>query len=555
MTDLAPSFVDTDYSDLSTYMAHGQGPLPLWVREIRPHQAKAVADVVSAFEAGADVVFLDAPTGTGKTLIGELVRRVMEARALYVCSDKSLQHQFVRDFDYSKMLKGRSNYTTELGPRDKSADDCTAVTPGDACSWCESKASCPYELAKIDALASDLAVLNTNYLLSAANYTGSFTGRPLIIIDEADALENTLLGFVEYKVPQWVVRRCNLEIPRKGVHKSTLIRWLLDAANVVADDVRRAHGLVEPKLLRSMRSFVDETRTVADQLQRDIDAGADSEDGGKWLRVYDDGDDTLQLKPVLVAPFGTKNLWRHGKQFLLMSATIISADEMADTLGLPLDYATVSVPMTFPVENRPIILAPIADMTWKAGEDEYTKMAYAIQQVCDKHEGDRVLIHTVSGDRAQRLIAAVHELGGLGGRKIVSYRSGRERDMALQRYLDKPGSVLFAQSMQRGIDLPGDACRVQVIAKAPFLSLGDKRVSARLHLPGGQAWYQVQAIRDIVQMTGRGVRSHDDYATTYIFDSQFSRNLWKPQTRALFPGWWRDAVDRTRDVREFIYKG
>jgi ATP-dependent DNA helicase DinG len=552
MSTLAPS--DIDYSDLSTYMAHGQGPLPLWVKEIRPHQADAVRECVQAFDQGADVVFLDAPTGTGKTLIGELVRRLLQAKSLYVCSDKSLQNQFARDFDYSRVLKGRSNYPTEYGADDKTADDCTAITPEDSCDHCSDKSSCPYEQAKFAALGADLAVLNTSYLLAATNFTGAFRNRPLVVIDEADALEGSLLGFVEYKVPRWVIRRCGLDVPKKGVHKATLVKWLEAAADTVERDVRRASNIVEPKLLRSMRSFVDETRVVAVQLQRDIDAGADAEDGGKWLRVYDDGDDTVHLKPVLVAPFGTKNLWCHGKRFLLMSATIISADEMADTLGLPLDYATVSVPMTFPVENRPIILAPIADMKYNAGDDEYRKMAYAIQQVCDKHEGDRVLVHTVSGDRAQRLIEAVLELGGLGGRKIVSYRSGRERDMALQRYLDKPGSVLFAQSMQRGIDLPGDACRVQVIAKAPFPSLGDKRTSARLHLPGGQTWYQVQAIRDIVQMTGRGVRSSTDYATTYIFDSQFTRNLWKPQTRALFPGWWRDAVDRTRDVREFIIR-
>lgn len=544
------SVATIDYSDLDLYTT--EGPLPTWIKSIRPHQAKAVQQIMEAYERGADVVFLDAPTGTGKTLIAELVRRLLKVRGVYVCSDKSLQRQFVRDFPYAKLLMGRSNYLTENGPADKTCDDCTAMTPEDACQWCDTR--CPYVVARNEARAASLAVLNTSYLLSASNFTENFTGEQFVIVDEADALEDTLLGFLEYKVPLWVLRRAGLEPPGKAVRKPTLLAWLNRAADAVALDVQRARGLVEPKMYRSMQSFVAETRELARVIQRDIDGGDDSEDGGKWIRVYDD-ERTLHMKPVLVGSYGTKKLWRHARKWLLMSATLVSVDEMIDTLGMPLDYETVTVPMTFPVEHRPIILAPIADMTYKATEDDYLNMAYAIQQVCDRHEGDRVLVHTVSADRARRIIAAIEQLGGLGRRKIITYSSARERDHALQRYLDRPGAVLFAQSMSRGIDLPGDACRVQVIAKVPFASLGDRRVSARTHLPGGQEWYTVQAIRDIVQMTGRGVRSETDWATTYIFDAQFGRNLWKPANRALFPTWWAEAVDRGRDIRDFIRKG
>lgn len=551
MTDLLPRL---DYSDLSTYQ-HGGPPLPSWVKSIRPHQAEAVEQIMDAYDNGADVVFLDAPTGAGKTLIAELVRRMLGSRGVYVCSDKSLQRQFSRDFPYARELMGRSNYLTMNGPASVSCDDCTSIMPGDSCLHCDPTTSCPYKVAKGAALTANLAVLNTSYLLSASNYAGSFTGEQFIIVDEADALENTLLGFVEYKVPNWVQRRIGMDYPKKGVHKKTLVAWMNEAADKVADDLRKISQSVEPKMLRTMQSFVATTRQVAGLVAKDIEADAEAEDTGKWLRVYDDGDQSLHLKPVLVGPFGTKNLWKHGRKWLLMSATLVSVDELVETLGLPLEYATVSVPSTFPVENRPIIVAPIADMSYKASFDEYTKMAYAIQQVCALHPGERVLVHTVSRDRAEKLIGEINLLGGLDGRKIIEYRSSRERDSALARYKERDGAVLFAQSMVRGVDLPGDLCRVQIIAKVPFPSLGDKRVSARVHLPGGQGWLVVQAIRDIVQMTGRGVRSDTDHATTYIFDRQFSTNLYRPQYRPLFPEHWRDAVDRSRDVRQFIYKG
>lgn len=70
-------------------------PLPSWVQSLREHQVTAVREIVEAFE-DVDVVFLDAPVGAGKTLIGELVRHEMNVdKGLYVCTDKALQDQFL----------------------------------------------------------------------------------------------------------------------------------------------------------------------------------------------------------------------------------------------------------------------------------------------------------------------------------------------------------------------------------------------------------------------------------------------------------------------------
>jgi ATP-dependent DNA helicase DinG len=80
-----------------------------------------------------------------------------------------------------------------------------------------------------------------------------------------------------------------------------------------------------------------------------------------------------------------------------------------------------------------------------------------------------------------------------------------------------------------------------VIVKVPFPYLGDRQVSARLRLPGGQTWYNVQVVRSIVQMTGRGVRNAEDWAETFILDKDFL-NIYN-KSRRLFPSWWRDAVN------------
>jgi Rad3-related DNA helicase len=101
--------------------------------------------------------------------------------------------------------------------------------------------------------------------------------------------------------------------------------------------------------------------------------------------------------------------------------------------------------------------------------------------------------------------------------------------------------VLVAPSMDRGVDLPGELCRVQVVMKLPHPYLGDAQVNARLReTEGGELWYQLETIRTLVQMTGRGVRSAEDWATTYVLDKQLVFK-WDDWVRWL-PEWWADAV-------------
>lgn len=103
--------------------------------------------------------------------------------------------------------------------------------------------------------------------------------------------------------------------------------------------------------------------------------------------------------------------------------------------------------------------------------------------------------------------------------------------------------------MDRGVDLPGDDCRVQIVCKVPYPYLGNRQIKERTRLPGGQSWYTTQTARTIVQMTGRGVRSADDHAVTYVLDRQFGR--WFGDAKKLLPKWWTDAV-KVGKVREFL---
>lgn len=559
---------DTDWE------AGGQPPLPPWL-EARDYQVDAVEQIVKEFEAGARVVQLDAPTGTGKTAIADLVRRQMQVtRGLYVCTTKSLQHQVAHDFSYARVLKGRANYTpngvsSRQGSGYRQGDggldgyaitcrDCDrgpAGVPEDeqTCSYCPAVEDCPYLVARGDAVRAPMGVLNTSYLLAEGNTRGSrFAGRELVVMDEADLIERELLGYVELRIGSQVAKTLGVEVPKKGSHLTTIRGWLgeevLPAIKARTLEIRG--GGLEARRARSRLA----------QLQQDVTRVVEREDG--WVRDNDEEDGrggaALVLKPVSVEDVGDRYLWRHADRWLLMSGTTVSAEMQADALGIEeadIPWASVEVESQFAAENRRVVYVPAGTMTRKGQEaGGKDKVLRALERVLERHPTGNVLVHTFSYQLAKETIAHLKGKEALGGREVITYLSARDRDRALGMFkaaARNKGAVLVASSMDRGIDLPGELCRVQVVMKVPMASLGDRQVSERLHSKGGELWYLVETVRTVMQMCGRAVRGRDDWATTYVLDQHFSKTLKDGKRMGLWPAWWLEGL-KVGKVREYL---
>ncbi len=576
--------------------------LPEFVQEMRPHQGLAISEIVAKFR-DRNVVILDAPTGAGKTIIGEAVRQVLAAephrlgRCLYVCTTKSLQDQFLHDFPYASLIKGRRNYPTldnpdlfevrgnrhldasdcdkssvfvhdlplcagcDLGPADYILETINVEHEGERkvrhCHHCHPWQACPYEMAKNAAIRGPLAVANTAYFLTEANYVGRF-GREeedadptfkFIIIDEADTLEQVIMGFVEVSLRKRYLKEYRLGLPEFKTKPSSWLEWTENAERVLAklaqeasDEALRYKDANDP-VPRSIRNRIEQYErhlATVQYARRSLLFEPEN-----WIldpRQYDDGH--LVLKPVTVGTHARSLLWHHGYKFLLMSATTISPHQVADDLGLTSEeWDYVSVDSNFPPERRPITVRPVANMTHKTKDTEWPKMVRAVSDVLDLHPQDRVLVHTVSYAWTQYLEKALRSTAH--GPRILTYSDSREREAVLESYKNRPNAVLLAPSFDRGIDLPDDLCRAIIITKVPFPNLGDEQVKKRFFGTGqsGKNWYYTQTIRSIVQMTGRGMRHKSDYVASYILDSQFSSNLYAtPVSRNRLPKWWVSAL-------------
>lgn len=496
--------------------------LPDWAPQWRASQRSATGAALEAYKNGKRVFILQLPTGGGKSLIGEALRRLLRQEATYSVFTKHLQRQLIspeQGFPNARLIQGRANYPS---PEE-------------------------YLQAREEARASNLAILNYPYMLTESNLgSRSFIDRGFGIADECCEIDPAILAQTEFRIPVSLQDELGMEPPRLKGSAAAWREWLATEASVKLGNALGAWRRPDPADPDAEERWakwrqLSRLKKLAGLLERQVTEGQWVYDGPKAGQQQDPS--PIVLRPVYVQKSGSSLLWQHSDLWLLMSATVISPEQLASDLGLPQgSWAFHDVPSAFDVDRWPIEVVPVANMTHKTTEQELPKLAKATAAILQHyHPGERVLVHTVSYGLTRALAVALMRLGVAG--RIVVCAEPSDRAAALERYREQPDAVLLAPSFTRGVSLENDLCRGVIVAKTPFASLGDKVTAARLYaggtLPGSQ-WYAIKTIRELVQATGRGMRHETDYCRTWLLDAQFPRfyGQWQP----LFPAWWKRAL-------------
>jgi Rad3-related DNA helicase len=186
--------------------------------------------------------------------------------------------------------------------------------------------SCPYEIAKFAAIRSPLVCTNTQYFLYEANYVGNLPlNRQLIIVDEADTLEDVIMSFVEVSVTARKAKEYGIEPPDKKTIQSSWVDWALEAESKLRAHRISGEGIDAIRARQSLARLLGNIKRLNDP-ERGLLSGG-------WVYTgYDRGD--IAFKPVTIDSLTFDYLWRHSPRWLLMSATTISFDVFAETLGL-----------------------------------------------------------------------------------------------------------------------------------------------------------------------------------------------------------------------------
>lgn len=506
--------------------------------DFRPHQKEAIEFIL---ESDKKYIFLEAPTGAGKSVIA-MVSGVAAGGVTYSVHSKILQNQITEDFPEAKSLFGRSNYPC-MDKAGLTCEECyhTKATP------CNLKWNCKYEKAKRDVLSSRLRILNYDYLLTETNYIGKFSGSKFNIIDEADNLENSLVNFIALNFTNYSLGRLGMADHIERLHKTSkdpeklIASWkefvtiaknrAMNITSNLTKDIEHFPEIINPEQERKIREKVKIERLIAK-----MNLFNDNVDE-TWL--YDNSvADIHTFRPLwLNEELAYEYLWKHSSKWCLMSASFLPIHLEAKRLGIPMDEVDYKIlPSTFPPERRPIHVWPVANLTGKTMDVETPKLVKVVKEIVDSHPNVKGLIHGVS----YKLSTAIYN--GLNSHRILIHDSSNRQE-TLDRFMtsDEP-LVLISPSMERGVSLEMDLCRFIIVAKAPFLYLGDRIVAARVYGSKiGNAWYAATMLASVLQMTGRGMRSDQDFCESYILDEQFQRVLQKHPK--FLPDWWKEAIE------------
>ena len=493
--------------------------LPARFKEWRTSQL----DALFAVAGGEGAHGLNAPTGTGKTVIYMGAAALLDGRTAVLTSTKSLQDQLQREFSKTVDIRGQSNYECEIEKPHKVTVDGAVCHFGIKCSL--KGGGCSYFDDYRKAIASRTVVSNYSYWLSVHEYAEGLGGFDLLVCDEAHNAMDELGNHMSARVSDWEIDAFQERTKPASDTPKEWGKWAEAQLRIVAPKlIAEINDLRRHAQNRSLLRRVHEVKKLVKKLEsiRDI-----AESGERW--VYEEDRGAMVWTPVWPGR-GSYALFRGIKKVLMVSATL--TPKTMDLLGLR-DYQYSEYPSSIPLVNRPVYHLKLGvKLRHDVDRMDLKTWMDKIDQVIQFRLPWKGLIHTVSYARRDYLL----NNSRFRGYMITHQR--RDARAKLEAFKSaKAPAILVSPSMDTGIDLPGDYCRWQIICKVPFPDSRSPVYAAR-HKDDKEYGLHVTATT-IVQASGRIVRSPSDWGETFIVDDQIEWVVSK--YRRFFPQWWLSA--------------
>lgn len=390
----------------------------------RPEQEEAINFILRSFiEDNKRFVIADLGTGIGKSAIGITVARYLEANTLappnvqkgawFLTTQKILQEQYCNDFggDSGTMreIKSATNYRCAHFKKVSCAEGMQMLKAADKTSkfFKSCMFNCVYKKARKDFLESPESVTNFSYALTAANYGDKIGRRNLLVIDESHNAENELSRFIEITVTDRIAGGLGLAWPEVSTAAQAM-KWLRDTYQIevarvaieMTRDVEEFKGLEgHEKEYADLSKRCDALRSHSDKLITFLQVYTPDNWVFEQLPPIARSGGKITFKPIDVAPFAEQTLFRLGEKVLMMSATIINSTTFAESLGISPDQCTsITRESPFPVENRPIMVFPIGNMSSAYIDETLPKMVEAIREILKEHKTQKGIVHCIDSE-------------------------------------------------------------------------------------------------------------------------------------------------------------
>lgn len=237
-----------------------------------------------------------------------------------------------------------------------------------------------------------------------------------------------------------------------------------------------------------------------------------------------------------------KYLMSHADYKVMLSATVGLHSSFDDNIGITYTEQKTSylikLPSTFNYEKSPIYYIPTYKMNYANKSASLPKIAEMAAKIISANNC-RGIIHTGSYENARYFYNNMpKELR----KRLLLYGNSRQKEEIIDEFKYSTNKVLVGPTLMEGIDLPHDLCRFIILMKVPYPNITAKLVKKKIEL--FPQWYNSTTSNSIIQSIGRGVRSENDYCTTYILDGCFGA-LYE-QTKDQYP---QNIKDRLKYIR------
>ena len=522
--------------------------------EPRSNQLETAQTIIKQF-AEKNHVVLEAPTGAGKSIIAMIIAKWFESqenRTVITSVTKSLQDQYLKDFgNHISDVRSSSNeiYRCEHGLTRKDPD-CVSVRSKKGCN---SAKACPYKKATKAFFENSIGMTNLHFCSLVPHISKTH----LLILDECHELSNIVISNASFKLTELNASFLDLLIKDNKKKKQLVDEYgkVLDSLRAVPEntvfEVEVDDSAINACLI--MQDFVKDLDKRIKQGSFNLESKNDTvkkayshlkskeRDLSTYIKSFRSKfvcQPGLEFKPIYASHFTNQMVFKKSSKFLHMSATICGFEQYCQEVGIDVeDSVFVEADHTIPIDRRKVILDDVAWMSFKNYNTDIKKTCSKIKQLIHKHDNVNTIIHTTSYSRANDINKAIPSVQVYKTHpEIVNYLNSGDRD----RFVASP-------SITAGIDAKDDMCRLNIVVKLAFPSLGDPRMKYLADV--NPDLYNLSVVRNLVQACGRSTRSQTDHSTTYIIDGNANRLF--DQYEHMFPNWFKQSCFNKNQYKIF----
>ena len=536
----------------------------------RKEQSECIEFIDAEYRKNKENKFflLNLPVGTGKSHLALMIsdwylKNVHGgAKVDVITNSKILQDQYSNTYESINALKGKENYSCS-----QYACSCAQGAEFNRLNKtsCE---SCPHSGAREGFISGKISLTNFYlYILYALYMPKSLEARSsnVLIVDEAHEFDDVMSDFITIKITETLVKRLKFsnedEIIKK-LKKVTSITSYTEFLTYLQGEVAYTIADIEKSLGSQRRNPKTDKRdnklsklfgtknadtklmqVITDLLQYqskiEIFLKEYKDNPNNWVLESNYNEKTkqkeLSLEPIWAFDYLDKYVFSNYDMVFLMSGTILDKNLFCQLNGLDVTKAVYySIDSPFPTKNRPIFYMPLGKMSYTKKEETFKQYVPYIQKILNKYPDKKGIVHTNSFELASWFSRDVKD-------PRLVYHDSSNKDEVLQEHFgtEKP-TVIVSPSMDTGVSFDDDKARFQVIAKIPYPSLASQK--NKLRQKNNPEWYSWKTVSGLIQMTGRAVRSNEDFADTIIIDGSFSDLL--RHSGHLFPHWFQEAIKK-----------